>query len=111
MTRGFGTRSTWAAVGVVVVSAAAVAVTATAQPERAAVEVRSQTVAASRTQLACPESTAAKGVSNRRMPRLVLVATTSHRRRTPSRTVGPTPRSATSSINGVHAAALTRKSK
>ena len=63
MTRGFGTRSTWAAVGVVVVSAAAVAVTATAMPERAAVEARSQTVPASRTQLACPESTAAKGVS------------------------------------------------
>ena len=32
MTRGSGTRSAWAAVGVVVVSAAAVALTSTADP-------------------------------------------------------------------------------
>ena len=63
MTRGIGTRSAWAAVGVVVVSAAAVALTSTADPQRATVDASSQTVPTSRAQLSCPESTTAKGVT------------------------------------------------
>jgi hypothetical protein len=63
MTRIGGARSLIALAVAVVVSAAGVVLTSVATPEKAAVDVRSQTVAASHSQLSCPETTTGKGLT------------------------------------------------